>query len=292
MIDPRVTWRAIRQHPLAREHAARVIWNILSWQCRSRLTRQLDIPFVDATVLRASRALTGLSGNIYFGLHEYESMSFALHLLGSEDRFVDAGANAGSYTVLAAGVRGAQVLAIEPDPDARQALRDNLAANHIESQVELSTMLIAGCAGELAFSRGLDTTNHVLSETELRAGLAHDLRPASTLDQIVAGRTPALIKIDIEGAEMAALDGATQTLGAPGLLALIIECSEHSEAVIRTRLRANGFEAVRYHPRQRHLERREDGGGGNTLYVRWSEALLQRLRQARPVRIHPLSCLL
>jgi len=36
---------------------------------------------------------TGLTGNIYTGLHEFPDMGFLLHFLRAEDLFVDIGAN-------------------------------------------------------------------------------------------------------------------------------------------------------------------------------------------------------
>jgi FkbM family methyltransferase len=41
-------------------------------------------------------------------------MAFVLHLLRPDHKFVDVGANVGSYTVLAAGAVGAEVICIEP----------------------------------------------------------------------------------------------------------------------------------------------------------------------------------
>ena len=60
--------------------------------------------------------MTGATGNIYTGLHEFEDMMFLLHLLRPGDIFVDAGANIGSYTVLASAVVGAKSISFEPVP--------------------------------------------------------------------------------------------------------------------------------------------------------------------------------
>lgn len=47
--------------------------------------------------------MRGATGNVYVGLHEFESMGFVLHVLRSSSAFIDVGANVGAYTVLAAG---------------------------------------------------------------------------------------------------------------------------------------------------------------------------------------------
>jgi len=38
---------------------------------------------------------TGVTGNIYTGLHEFSSMGYLLHVLREGDLFVDVGANVG-----------------------------------------------------------------------------------------------------------------------------------------------------------------------------------------------------
>jgi hypothetical protein len=61
------------------------------------------VPFVGDTRLLVARGMRGATGNVYVGLHEFEEMAFALHALRPSSRFIDVGANVGSYTVLAAG---------------------------------------------------------------------------------------------------------------------------------------------------------------------------------------------
>lgn len=291
MIDPRITWRGIQRHPLASRHPWRALWNVLRWRILSRVNSTLDLPFVDDTVLRASRSMTGLTGNLYFGLHEYEAMSFALHLLRPGDRFADIGANAGSYTVLAAGVRGACVRAIEPDPDATRALAGNISANHLQDLVVIDPTLISNEVGERAFSAGLDTINHVLSPAELQAGASHRRLPCSTIDRTLAEFKPTLIKIDIEGEEQSAIAGAEATLHNKSLLALIIECNDDSVTALSKRLSRFGFFPAQYAPEHRKLTPRTTLSAGNTLFARIDLDIHQRLADAPAVRVHPLQCL-
>jgi hypothetical protein len=80
--------------------------------------------------------MTGATGNIYTGLHEFTDMAFCLHLLRVGDLFVDVGANIGSYTVLSSKVVGANSLAIEPVPTTYKRLRRNININDISSLVD------------------------------------------------------------------------------------------------------------------------------------------------------------
>ena len=70
--------------------------------------------------------MTGATGNIYAGLHEFADMAFTLHFLRPDDLFMDVGANVGSYTLLASGVCKARTISFEPYPETMAALRRNI----------------------------------------------------------------------------------------------------------------------------------------------------------------------
>lgn len=65
------------------------------------------------------------------GSNSYERKGFKL----GEERWVDLGANIGSFAVLAAS-RGAHVTAYEPDPDSFSLLSENIALNRLGSRVK------------------------------------------------------------------------------------------------------------------------------------------------------------
>ena len=67
--------RFIRRHPLARGHQLKAIADFARWQIASRLLgRKVVIPWVDGTRLMTGPGETGLTGNLYCGLMEYEDM--------------------------------------------------------------------------------------------------------------------------------------------------------------------------------------------------------------------------
>ncbi len=94
----------VSSHPLTRDHKLKAYFRVLNWQLRSRLSSEICMPWIAGTKLVVKRGMTGATGNIYAGLHEFADMSFLLHFLRPNDLFVDVGANVGSYTVLASGV--------------------------------------------------------------------------------------------------------------------------------------------------------------------------------------------
>lgn len=145
--------------------------------------------------------------------------------------------------------------------------------------------------GQLRFTSGLDTVNHVLAAGESAVDILEV--PVRTLDSMLDERRPALIKMDVEGFETEVLAGAQHTLDDPGLLALIMELNGSGarygfdEEALHRDLLARGFKTFRYRPFDRVLEPLHGArsGGGNTLYVRDAERLAERVRTARRFRL-------
>src|SRR5579885_744965 len=157
------TLRFIYRHPLNRNAPFRAIWRFAAWQVATRLhPSALVVPYVGDTRLVVERGMTGATGNVYCGLHEFEDMAFVLHALRPEDLFVDVGANVGSYTILASGAAGARCISFEPAPSAYRALLDNIRLNDLLYRVEARNECLAAAPGEVQLTSGLDTVNHVV----------------------------------------------------------------------------------------------------------------------------------
>ena len=214
------TARSIALHPLTRDHKVAAFGRFVRWQVESRVRDAVVVPWIAGTRLLVKRGMTGATGNIYCGLHEFAEMAFVLHLLRTGDLFADVGANVGSYIVLAAGVRGARVIAVEPGSAAREALLDNLALNDLGDLVRVEAVALGASRGKVRFTKGQDTTtNHVIS----RPDQAYEEVQQTTGDALFSDECPVLVKLDVEGYEPAVLDGAGATLTNPKLKALIIE---------------------------------------------------------------------
>ena len=94
------TIRFITNHPLNREHKLGAIIRFAKWQLGSRLVPGAVVyDWINGSRFLVKTGETGLTGNIYTGLHEFPDMGFLLHFLRSDDLFVDVGANVGSYTI-------------------------------------------------------------------------------------------------------------------------------------------------------------------------------------------------
>ena len=260
-------------HPLTADHQAAAWLRFAAWQIRSRLQSEVIVPWIAGTKLAVRRGMTGATGNIYCGLHEFADMAFALHFLRPNDLFLDVGANVGSYTVLASGVRGARSVAFEPDPEACRALSRNVAINGLDSLVSIRQEAV-GMDGEVRFTVGLDTVNHVARPGE------QDVRVVPSLSLDSLGCRPALIKLDVEGGEDAVVRHGRATLASSE--AIIIETvSEETSAT----LREAGFQRMFYSPFERRLSADSSAIFGNSLYVRNLDFVTERTRNAPAVTV-------
>ena len=152
---------------------------------------------------------------------EYEAFYAAVH---PGTVALDVGANVGAYAlVMGRWVRpGGRVYAFEPAPDAFAGLERHVRLNGLEDTVTPVRAAVAGAAGRAGLRvDGLSGANRLSSPGE--GGLEVE---TMTIDGFCAreGIVPAVIKIDVEGAELEVLRGAEQTIrAAGGGLALFVE---------------------------------------------------------------------
>lgn len=158
------TLQFIAAHPISSRRPLSAYWRYARWQIESRLRDEVVFDWIEGSKLVARNGMTGATGNIYCGLHEFIDMAFLLHLLRPGDLFVDVGANIGSYTVLASAVCGARSIAIEPDPDTVGSLNRNIEINRIVDRVRIVQAAVGSAPGKIQFTVGRDTTNRVARE--------------------------------------------------------------------------------------------------------------------------------
>lgn len=268
------TLRFLLSHPLNRGRPVATVGRYLKWQIESRARSAVEIDWVAGAKLIVSHGMTGATGNIYCGLHEFVEMAFLLHLLRPGDLFLDVGANVGSYTVLAAKVCGARTVAFEPDPGAAVSLRRNIAANGIGDLVTVEEVALGPENGETAFTKGLGTMNRVAAAGDPSVQTVKVRR----LDDIAEAAGPTFVKLDVEGFEEQVLGGAARVLASLSLLAVQ---SELHNAAVEKILTGFGFTQAFYHPFRRELgDKTFEFHTTNTLFVRDREAIKRRLAAA------------
>lgn len=279
----------ILSHPLNKDHKLKAFLRFINWQIKSRLNpKQVVHTFTEKSKLFIERGMTGATGNLYCGLHEFNDMGFLLHFLRTDDLFVDVGANVGSYTILASAHSGANSISFEPLPATFQKLMNNIQLNHLSGKVKAHNMALGRQAGELLFTNSLDTMNHVVKDAQEGVISVQ----VNTLDDILNnGPVPLLIKIDVEGFETEVIKGATKTLHEPGLKAIIIELNGsgarygYDEQEIHQSLLNVGFSPYTYDPFSRKLTSVDLFGSLNTIYIRDFDFVQDRLKNAEKVKI-------
>jgi FkbM family methyltransferase len=267
-------------HPLTRDAPLKAWARFLRWQFRSCVQGEVIVPWIGGQSLALRRGMRGATGNIYFGLHEFPDMMMVLHFLREGDRFVDIGANVGSYTVLASGVARATSWAFEPDPNTARYLRRNVAINHLERLVTVYECALGATQGEVPFTVGLDAINRVANaaDDENVRMVRHE-----RLDTIAGNSQPSMIKIDVEGYEEEVLRGAPKVLANPSLKVVELETVT---TVIEHLLLRNQFERAYYDPFNRKLNRQPAGPrSSNFLYVKDWPLVSRRLADAREIKV-------
>jgi FkbM family methyltransferase len=146
------------------------------------------------------------------------------------DTVVDVGAHIGLYTLIAAKRVGpsGKVIAIEPDPENCNLLKRNVELNRLTNVITLECAAFSSNSKlklylpgkERGFTKlGTIMTNRAVTENFLEID-------AATLDHLMVMQGIAQvnwIKIDVEGAELEVLKGATLTLSASKDIALLVE---------------------------------------------------------------------
>src|SRR5262249_3443592 len=131
-----------------------------------------------------------------------------------------------------------RITAVEPFPPVRIDLEANLALNGLD--VSVVSAAVSDAEGEATFEvLDRDVLNRLAPAGDdgahdghgANGQASHERRgitvPVTTLDQLVGGDPPALIKIDVEGAELSVIRGATDLLSSRAPV-LLFEHAGHS----------------------------------------------------------------
>ncbi|MFT3886272.1 MAG: FkbM family methyltransferase [Flavobacteriales bacterium] len=223
----------------------------------ARLVRSQDLP---ATTLFTARSGVRydldlgeyLQRNLYvFGDYERNTLRHVRRLLQPGWTVVDVGGNVGFHALEMAQVcHPGRVVSFEPNPPALERFRKNLALNPHLDNIELVACGVSDRPGSLtlSYNQGNLGTASAFGTSSL-----HSEVPVDTLDDLLEQRgirSVDLLKVDIEGGEMAALKGALRTIGRSPNMVLVTEIiDEHckragySGDVLFRFIRSLGFKA-------------------------------------------------
>ena len=282
--------RFVLRHPLARRHRAAALKRyVLFHVTHMLLPRPRVYPWVGPLELIAYRGGGPDPANIYTGLPDLEVMSFLVHFLRAGDLFVDVGANAGTYSLLASGICGAKSIAVEPVPSTFSDLQANVSLNNLRHLVTCINAAVGSSAGQLRVTSRLGSMNRVLLDGET-TGDEGVWVEAVRLDDLLDGQFPAAIKIDTEGYEFQVLAGASRSLACQSCHAVVVETLfgaryGHCDSELHAILANHGFAPSAYDPFTRRVHQPSGPLGFNWLYLRDLEAISARIADAPPLRV-------
>jgi len=281
----------IINHPFNKNNKLSSLFCFIKWQFNSRLIKSKYIfKWVDETKVIIQRGEHAMTGNLYCGLMEYEDMGFMLHCLRKTDIFYDIGANVGSYTILASGVKGCRTICFEPIQSTFERLMDNINLNKIGHLVDAKNVGVGSKNEILSFTKDLNTTNRVCTSSKSDGTVDIEV---ITLDDNFDSSVPSVVKIDVEGYENFVLKGGKKFFSSSNVIAMIIELNGSGKVFnikdteIHHEIMSFGFVPVKYNLFQRELEALENYNRvGNTIYVKNIEAVQKRCTKSDSLCVH------
>jgi FkbM family methyltransferase len=180
---------------------------------------------------------------------------------------------------------------MEPVASSFEQLIDNLRLNQALHLVDAQRVAAGDRRGSVCVTDRLGAMNRVVDAGWAAKAHTHVV-PMRTVDEVLAGKAPAIIKIDVEGFEHRVVGGAMQTLRNASVLAVLVEknwrvgCSA-DRATVEQQMHACGYQSYRYQGLARRLERADyvDRQDANTIFARSVEPLLERIESARRFRV-------
>lgn len=147
------------------------------------------------------------------GVYELAVSEVLWRLSARDELALDVGANIGYFTGLLCR-RAVEVLAFEPNPRLRPMLTANVGRWQDGWRVRLDWRAASSSAGKtkLCLPRDFET-NHGVATLESTDGELIDVETVR-LEDVIEGRSVGVMKIDVEGHELAVLEGASALLRA------------------------------------------------------------------------------
>ncbi len=278
-----------KQHPITRSNRIKSLGRYLYFNLVAKVKSQQVFIWMSDLKFIAQKGDAGMVPNIYFGLHEFPESIFLLHFLRPEDTFLDIGANVGHYSLLASGIKKSRSIAVEPVPATFAKLEKQIAINNLQDKIRAINIGVGNNSGSLHFSTNKGTMNRVVAPGYKNAVMV----PVQTIDSLVENEIVSLIKIDVEGYEKFALEGATATLENENLRAVIIEINfsnsfygvENPEIVAI--FQSHGFSPFTYDGTTRTLTALESYNEEqyNTIFIRDLDFVKDRIAKSEKIKI-------
>jgi len=249
-------------HAANRHRATRGIASLLAWQFVKHVLKRPVVILFHNQRLKCYPDSTSTSAALYFsGYPDYWEMKFLQAYLRPGDNFLDIGANSGVYSVIASAYIGpdGHIDAFEPIERTAARIEEQAALNGLRN-LHVHRLAVCDRNGELEFGYSdNDATMHLRRPDEQHHTTRQKVQ-CTRLDSFEPYRNYAVGKMDIEGAEPMALEGAIERLRQANPPVWLLELAGYStcygvasDEVVR-RLAAAGFECAVFNPQSCRLE--------------------------------------
>lgn len=201
--------------------------------------------------------------------HERDVIEHLGGLLHDRTLILDAGASLGQYTkAISHAVTGCEIHAVEADPSRFAVLERNCAA-----WAEETGNIIVAHHGALTdwSARDIGEVKFYVTNSDISGGVApHQTArdvdwqevsvPALCIDDLLGHRNPDFMKLDVEGAEVAALRGANFVLDYPNAGTVLVEVHEWADAdvTVSDLMRWHGYREARFFGQPIFTKNRQD----------------------------------
>lgn len=283
----------IWKHPANRGRRVATLVSAFRWLVHIRLSAKPWILDLNARVKIFCYPYAGIASRLIFfsGRPDFDETMFLERYLRPGDNFLDVGANVGFYTLLAADLVGTtgMVGAFEPGRETAGRLRENLELNSL-GNVRVYSDAVGSAEGTAAFAQPKDDTSRLRTPHDSDVPIV-DVRVVR-LDSAAGYEQWAMGKMDIEGAEPVALEGASRMLAEANPPVWQLEINgmlrdyDWTEERFAEWLHAQGYDLALYDGRTGNLSFGQDAWRqrDNVLAIARSarEMVVNRIMMGRP----------
>lgn len=276
-------------HTLTKGNPYAALWRYVYFHSMIRFKGKMIYKWINDLKFIARRGEAGIVGNIYYGLYEFEESVFLIHLLKKNDLFLDVGANVGHYCLLISGLKHARSIAIEPVPETYARLKEHIDLNCLGGLIDARHIGVSDKNGELYFSTDRGTMDRIVNSTYKNSVSVK----VKTIDSILEENVPLALKMDVEGYEKFALEGAHKTLNNPSFKVLILELNNSgkiykiSDQEIYNTVIEFGFKPYSYDATSRTLRELVvyNRHQFNTIFIRDLQFVKSRIKRSESFKI-------
>jgi FkbM family methyltransferase len=183
---------------------------------------ELQASFLGANAVFRARNSKQLAFVDYILTTEGGMIEAALCDLRAGDTFLDVGSHYGIFAILASKLVGEEgrAIAVEPHSESLEVLRENLAVNRCKN-VDVLDVAFSDTNGPFPLAYDINFAvaareYHPASAVHVAQGMAGD-------EAIRNASIPAVVKVDVEGHELAVLNGLKRTLSNTACRRLCLE---------------------------------------------------------------------